>query len=251
MRRKATLLSSKTSAYDLRDDANPLEMGLAFFCAWLVPGVSTDRFRITTRIVQGKILAKSLRAIFRVAFVVPLASYGLAAGAATTTGMDFVGGCPSGMPTELCDQGGNADVQNVAAILGVSEDLVTYLGEVLISTTGDIVAINSKSGDWSVSDSSITHLAFKASTYHILGELTDSSGEWSTDVLDWSPDVNTVTCPASICGVERNYEAADFRNGGGNVAGLSNVRAFSVVPIPAAAWLFASALGLLGWIRRR
>lgn len=245
------MLTWETSAYYVSDDAKPLQRGLAFFCARVDPRESTVRLRITTRMVQGKILAKLLRTFLRVALIVPLAFYGLAAGAATTTGMDFVGGCPASHPTDLCDQGGNADVENVAAVLGVSEDLVTYLGEVIISTTGDIVAINSKSGDWSVSDADITHLAFKASTYYILGELTDSSGEWSTDVLDWSPDFDTVVCPASICGMERNYELGDFRNGGGNVAGLSNVRAFSVVPIPAAAWLFASALGLLGWARRR
>jgi hypothetical protein len=37
-----------------------------------------------------------------------------------------------------------------------------------------------------------------------------------------------------------------------NIADLSNVRAFSVVPIPAAIWLFGSGLlGLIGIARRK
>jgi hypothetical protein len=32
---------------------------------------------------------------------------------------------------------------------------------------------------------------------------------------------------------------------------LTSDGGFSAVPIPAAVWLFGSALGLLGWIRRR
>lgn len=171
--------------------------------------------------------------------------------AASVTGMDFVGGCNKDMDGGVCSQGGNASEESVAAVLGVDEDLVTYLGEVNLTSDGSIVLVSSKSGDWEVDDSSITHLAFKGSTYHILGELTDENGTWSMDVLDWSPDFDSVTCPAGICGIERFYELDDFRNGGGKAAGLSNVRAFSVVPVPAAAWLFASGLGMLGWLRRK
>ena len=39
-------------------------------------------------------------------------------------------------------------------------------------------------------------------------------------------------------------------DGGGVGAGIDNI-AVNVVPIPAAAWLFASGLGLLGWLNRR
>ena len=33
--------------------------------------------------------------------------------------------------------------------------------------------------------------------------------------------------------------------------GAGETMTFQVVPVPAAAWLFGSALGLLGWVRRR
>lgn len=50
-----------------------------------------------------------------------------------------------------------------------------------------------------------------------------------------------------------------FRDGwaGGEASGNDSINSFelvanaSVVPVPAAAWLFGSALGLLGWVRRR
>jgi hypothetical protein len=60
-----------------------------------------------------------------------------------------------------------------------------------------------------------------------------------------------VTCPTGICTADRLYVEGDFLNGEGEVAPLSNVTAYGVVPIPAAVWLFGSGLGLLGWMRRR
>ena len=79
------------------------------------------------------------------------------------------------------------------------------------------------------------------------------SGDWSTDITMWTPDITTLTCPEGICAdAGRSYTISDFRNGGGNIADLSNVRAFSVVPIPAAVWLFGSALaGMFGWSKRK
>ena len=223
---------------------------LRFFMAGLAAGTIWAWLSTTTRTVLGKILDKFkvMKTILRVAFVVPFACYGLAAGAATTMGMDFVGGCPASHPTDLCDQGGNADVENVAAILGVDESLVTYLGPARIDRHGNIVLPGSKHG---LSESDITHLAFKSSTYNILGEVLDGPVNGSTDILDWMPHFSAVTCPADVCGTERVYELEDFRNRGGNVPQGGSIRAFAVVPAPAAVWLLGSALGLLGWTRRR
>lgn len=179
---------------------------------------------------------------------------------AATTGLDFAGGCPSGEPTStgLCDQGGNADVANVSAILGINESLVTQIGQIAgFSGTGSGFSVSSadggQSGTWSVSDSAITHLAFKADTYFILGKVTTGSGSWEMDPATW--DLSLATCPATICTVDpgsRPYVAGDFLNGGAQIADLSNVRAFSVVPIPAAVWLFGSGLiGLIGFAKRK
>lgn len=174
---------------------------------------------------------------------------------AAVTNMTFVGGCPTGEEDAACFNAGNATVANVALILGVGLDSVEQIsdGYTINGMDGSTAEdYGTNFGTWSISNSSITHLAFKANGYFILGRVTGTSGDWSSDITLWTPDVTTLTCPAGICNPDaRPYTIADFLNEGGNISDLSNVRAFSVVPIPAAAWLFASALGLLGWMRRR
>jgi len=165
---------------------------------------------------------------------------------AATTGLDFAGGCPedSNGVTGLCATGSNADVDNVAAILGVDISFVSQ-----VSGGFDVTGINSQSGTWSVTDTSITHIAFKSDGYFILGEVNALSGTW--DNADWN--LTLAICPDTICtGGPREYTWDDFTNKGGNIADLSNVRAFSVVPVPAAVWLFATGLlGLVAVARKR
>lgn len=166
---------------------------------------------------------------------------------AAVTNMTLVGGCPTDEDAATCFEASNATEANVALLLGFDVTDVTQ-----IDSGYSVTGIDELSGTWSITDSSITHLAFKANGYYILGEVTGSSGDWSTDITMWVPDVTTLTCPAGICNPDaRNYTLADFLTGDENVAKLSNVRAFSAVPIPAAVWLFGSALGFLGWTRRR
>ena len=113
----------------------------------------------------------------------------------------------------------------------------------------NVTGINFQSGNWSVTDTSITHIAFKSATYFILGEVNALSGTW--DNTDWN--LSLETCPDTICTTgPRAYTWDDFTNNGGNIADLSNVRAFSVVPVPAAIWLFGSGLiGLIVVARRK
>lgn len=194
-------------------------------------------------------------------FLCKVAALGISAGIlapqamAITTGLDFAGGCPesSNGVTALCAGGSNADVANVAAILGVNASLVTQIAEVTGSdgtVNGlSISGIGSLNGTWSIADTSITHIAFKSDGYFILGKVTATNGTW--DNSDWN--FTLVTCPASICTAgPRAYTATDFLNNGGQIAALSNARAFSVVPVPAAVWLFGSGLlGLVGIARRK
>lgn len=183
-------------------------------------------------------------------------------GVASTTGMDFAGGCPEPMDSiaagSLCDNGANADEANVAAILGVMESEVT---EIFSGFSID-PASGTQSGDWSLDPGSlITHIAFKANGYFVLGQVTGVSGTWMLldPVTTWGTNVS-LPCPVTICSDgPRAYINADFLNNGGNIADLSNTRAFSVdgfdppaaVPVPAAVWLFGSGLlGLVGVARR-
>ena len=184
--------------------------------------------------------------------------------AATTDGLTFLGGCPHPENDPTCDNSGNADTENVSILLGVPESDVTLIGENSLDESSSAFSITfddpladwtngDVSGSWSVSDSSITHLAFKANGYYILADIgANTSGTWSTDINDWNPDYLTVTCPTGICADGgRLYTAGDFLNGSGEVSALSSVTAYGVVPIPAAVWLFGSGLGMLGWMRRR
>jgi hypothetical protein len=178
--------------------------------------------------------------------------------AASVTNLTFNGGCPHPENDPTCDNSGNADVENVSILVG-SE--VYLIGENSLDESspgfsigfdngGDFL-LGDVSGTWSVTDTSIDYLAFKANGYYILAEVNGASGTWSTDIDDWNPEYTTVTCPVGICAVERNYTAGDFLDGDGGVAPLSSVTAYGVVPIPAAVWLFGSGLGLLGWMRRK
>ena len=190
---------------------------------------------------------------FKAAAILLVGLLGLPVGQAlsATTGLDFAGGCPEGSDTlagSTCyDTGPNATTANVADILGVAEEYVTevFSGFTTTAPGGDVY-----SGTWSVTDPSITHIAFKAAGHFVLFEVNDTGGDFDLDPDTW--DLTLVSCPASICGVNRDYVNADFLNDGGNIASLSNVRAFSVVPVPAAVWLFGSGLiGLIGVARRK
>jgi hypothetical protein len=179
---------------------------------------------------------------------------------AATTGLDFAGGCPEAMGG-LCANGSNATEANVAEILGVNQSLVSEVFSGF-SYTG----VGATSGTWMVTDPSITHISFKSDGYFILGAVTAGSGDWDNDTSalgGW--DLSLAICPLSICSSPdtnsskddrligpRAYVDADFLNNGGSIAALSNVRAFSVVPVPAAVWLFGSGLlGLVAVSRRK
>lgn len=163
-------------------------------------------------------------------------------------GLDFAGGCPESYQNSTCMPGGNATVENVADVLGVAESLVSEVTTGFSYTGTDDV---DTFGTWTVTDPSITHLAFKADGFFILGERTALSGDWSTNPADW--DLTLATCPIEICSAgARPYADADFLNNGSQIAAISNVRAYSVVPVPAAVWLFGSGLlGLVGIMRRK
>ena len=174
---------------------------------------------------------------------------------AAVTNMTLVGGCPSGENDPLCYASGNDTTANVALLLGLDVTDVTQItsGYTINGEDGGTFEnYGTTSGTWSISDSSITHLAFKANGYYMLAEVTGSSGDWDGDITMWTPDVTSLTCPAGICDMAgRFYTVDDFLNNGGTISALSHVSAFTAVPIPAAVWLFGSALGFLGWTRRR
>ena len=182
----------------------------------------------------------------------------LFAPAFAVTNLQFAGGCPSGEDDPLCFNSGNASTANVALLLGVDQSLVTQIGGTLTvdGSNGDFAAtgIGTRSGTWSVMNTDITHLAFKGGGYYILGKVNGMSGDWSMNIEDWlaEAELTVLTCPQGICNpVARNYQLADFRNNGGNVADLGNMRAFNVVPVPAAVWLLGSALAALSIYGRR
>ena len=110
--------------------------------------------------------------------------------------------------------GGNVAIEGAIASLGIAEGSVLF--------TADITAWN----------------------------LTEDPFLWGfrTENLVCNPLLLTVCTPAeSIYVVLDSAFNGDFANGLFKTTGF----AVTTVPVPAAAWLFGSALGLLGWMRVR
>jgi hypothetical protein len=71
---------------------------------------------------------------------------------------------------------------------------------------------------------------------------TVSTGEWSgtrTRNTSGFVDDQTRYCQTGACSFQ------------GLAISGNNAGTWNIVPVPAAAWLFGSALGLLGWLKRR
>ena len=86
-----------------------------------------------------------------------------------------------------------------------------------------------------LSSGQITHTApkdFSGNTVSWLFEWEAPAALGSYDLTGWGNNAN------------------DSQDSGGDYAGVTTFTV-QVVPIPAAVWLFGSALGLLGWLRRK
>ena len=76
---------------------------------------------------------------------------------------------------------------------------------------------------------------------------------WFSDAVDRSDSINDGTATGDIAGYIFEFNSGELTVGGGTLSGFlwPVLDGDVVVPVPAAASLFGSALGLLGWIRRR
>jgi hypothetical protein len=106
--------------------------------------------------------------------------------------------------------------------------------------------------DWRLPD--ITELSFLIDEYSISGTTPGPFVNISTTVGQdayWAGPAGTSSGTPVAWVQAFNSPFTRLRDGQTFDHGAWAVRSGDVVPIPAAAWLFGSALGLLGWMRRK
>jgi len=84
------------------------------------------------------------------------------------------------------------------------------------------------------------------SNAHDIFDLT-KTGRIENQAIDWLR-ITMLPDDGLPDGGDSNFYVGGFGDDGSNGTGIDGI---SVVPVPAAVWLFGSALGLLGWTRRK
>ena len=112
--------------------------------------------------------------------------------------------------------------------------------------SGGTVEIKGKGSDFGIFDEMITLMTADLTS----ANLTSSQSLWGFNTTNiWCAPELQLNCTNS----ESVYLVLNtlFLGGFDSNKFTSSGTAHTTVPIPAAAWLFGSALGLLGWVRRR
>lgn len=164
---------------------------------------------------------------------------------------------PASTITTPCDPGtGGCLITNVTVTLEFAAALAADLS--IASVTPDA---------WSISDglTTITDTTpgiATTSPLFLIQVGTDNLGNIDEWLIDINPTNPNVANPGEWSGT-RTRDTSGFiddqtrycQSGACSFQGLAisddNAGTWSIVPVPAAAWLFGSALGLLGWLKRR
>ncbi|MGI9344536.1 MAG: VPLPA-CTERM sorting domain-containing protein [Gammaproteobacteria bacterium] len=213
-----------------------------------------------------------------VAVAVGAALGGVAAQAAIvgvelTSGVAGSMGAPSGLI--LSNSTATWTYDTVTGVVTGSGDLVqqsqvapTIPGQVFTRTVGDLSfggGINATGSSFDCVDGSFSNAVFASfcGNYNFGGNYANESSISYGPGLAFSRTVGGDDVELGAQQSISEYDGSTTTENGLNIGDtivISNITAavtagqaltFTVVPVPAAAWLFGSALGLLGWARRR
>jgi len=176
-------------------------------------------------------------------------TYATPFGGAGIIGVDFLGQCPScldgsgTLSTAIVD-GNNVTASNIS--FGLSGGSSTYLLTIDSAATilGDGVALI-KSGV--TCDAVVGTACLSTSTRSALLVPVDFTGQAADGTLCLACEVN-VTLSGDLQNLSIQIAKQLTQ---GSTLQQSYTLNYTLIPVPGAVWLFASALGLMGWVRRR
>lgn len=150
----------------------------------------------------------------------------------------------------------NATQQSYRTIYDASNLLVTVGGDYsLIGTTGSMIVVDDHALSDGDSFDSLTVAFSNSSTPSVFGPKVNGHSPGYFDIqLDWFDDQNPFDSQDLPASVRTDLGALDRSNINfpSDSERLSyKLTTMTLVPVPTAVWLFSSALGLLGWIKRR
>jgi hypothetical protein len=147
-------------------------------------------------------------------------------------------------PAATIDSQGYRFTANGAGMLGIGSNW-GVLGTPALAMAGDSDTMD-LSGDGTFSLLSFNMSTFSGSETVVVTGYLQSGGQLSTTLNitgSYAPDYG-------FSAAWQGLESVQFDSVGGSLLYIDNI-VTNVVPVPAAIWLFGSALAGLGWLRRR